>query len=565
MVRVVTDRPNTVSVFTSSLYFRINTDPKRKPFNAGNRVRPFFTLCPYWNGIERHFCVKSIGSRISDLQRIETMKSRNRAKMFHQLVFVPILAVFLFLFPVFSFPGRGEQAGEEDQAGGKAAVAGADPSEPFGPGSFAGEKKTLTVRGVDYAFRWCPPGDFLMGCTNHPAMKIRPSNPLRQVRLTRGFWMLETEVTQKMWKSVMGTDVVVQREKAAEQYDEGWFNDNCVLAGVGPNYPIYYVNWWEAASFCRRLSLLSGQTVQLPTEAQWEYACRAGTRTDLYSGDFERAAPYNIPALDRIAWYIGNASIGYSGGEVHEGLDFGPDVLKKWVQYDGNLLGAHEVGGKEPNLWGLYDTIGNVREWCSNWFDVFESFQYPYQASVNWQEGWSDGKYYYHATDAIRTGFTVRKQILDGEDYYITVDPEGIPFDAGWGKAHRGGGWAAITIVDTAVCRDNNTPCWRSMDLGFRVALIPEVPKDEGSVPVVPRTFPGAALCRESVHAPFFFFKDGVCIELTPPPMKNGRDISPAARLLTALAAQLLNERRVHQPGWVYNLLRLCGIEWFVW
>ena len=495
------------------------------------------------------------------------MKYRSSSNMSRQSVFVPILTVFLLLFPAFSFSGKGEQTGEENQAGGKAAAADAGLSEPFGPGSFAGEKRTLTVRGVDYAFRWCPPGDFLMGRMNHPAMKIRSSNPLRRVRLTRGFWMLETEVTQKMWKSVMGTDVIVQREKAAEQDSEEEGKDYYVLAGVGPDFPVYYVNWWEATSFCRRLSLLSGQMVQLPTEAQWECACRAGTRTDLYSGDFERAAPYNIPALDQIAWYIGNASIGYSGGEVNEGKDFGSDVgLKKWVQHDGNLLGAHEVGGKEPNSWGLYDTIGNVREWCSNWFDVCEYLKYPYGVSVNWQEGWSDGKYYYHATDAIRVGFTVRKQIVDEEDYYITVDPAGIPLDTGWGKSHRGGGWAAITIVDTAVCRDSDNPCQRSMDLGFRVALIPIIPENENSASVVPQTFPGAASCREGVDFPFLLFDyDGVCTELTPPPMKNGRDISPAARTLTALAAQLLNERRVHQPRWAYNLLRLCGIEWFVW
>ena len=103
------------------------------------------------------------------------------------------------------------------------------------------------------------------------------------------------------------------------------------------------------------------------------------------------------------------------------------------------------------------------------------------------------------------------------------------------------------------------------MELGFRVALIPETAEDDSLTAVAPRTFPGAVLYREGMNVPSLLFEEGACTELIPPPMKNGRDISPAARLLTALAAQLLNERRVHQPGWVYNLLRLCGIEWFVW
>lgn len=495
------------------------------------------------------------------------MKSRNRAKMFQPSVFIPILAAFLFLFPAFSFPGRGEQAGEEDQAGGKAAVACADHSEPFGPGSFAGEKKTLTVRGVDYAFRWCPPGDFLMG-TSNPAADFRNNNPLHRVRLTQGFWILETEVTQKMWKSVMGTDVTVQREKAAEQ-DSEEEKDYYVLAGVGPNYPVYYVNWWEAASFCRRLSFLSGQTVQLPTSAQWEYACRAGTQTDVYSGNIENFRRDDIPELDMIAWYAGNASIDYSGGEVDEGFDFGPDVrCKRRFQSNGSLLGSHEVIGKEPNLWGLYDTIGNVREWCSDWADfgdTRECSKYPYRSSVKWWKGWYSGPSYYHATDAIRTGFIVHEEALDVEDYYITVDPAGIPLDAGWGKFHRGGGWLAISRVDTAACRDYEIPYWRCMDLGFRVTLISETADGESLASVVPRTFPGAALYREGMNVPSLLFEDGACTEFIPPPMKNGRDISPAARTLTALAAQLLNERRVHQPRWAYNLLRLCGIEWFVW
>ena len=486
--------------------------------------------------------------------------------MFQPSAFIPILAVFLFLFPAFSFPGRGEQAGEEDQAGGKAAVACADHSEPFGPGSFAGEKKTLTVKGVDYAFRWCPPGDFLMGASN-PAVVVRKNNPLHRVRLTQGFWILETEVTQKMWKSVMGTDVTVQREKAAEQ-DSEEEKDYYVLAGVGPNYPVYYVNWWEAVSFCRRLSFLSGQTVQLPTAAQWEYACRAGTQTDVYSGNIENFRRGDVPELDLIAWHCGNANVDYSGGEVNEGRDLSHEAGYTMVLRNGHLFGSHEVGGKEPNPWGLYDTIGNVREWCSDWANVREYLKYPYRSSVGWWKGWYSGPSYYHATDAIHTGFIVREEAPDVEDYYITVDPSGVPIDGGWGKFHRGGGWNAILLVDTAAGQDYDHPSFRSNDLGFRIVLIPEIVNGDGSDQIVSQAYSGMALRREGIDTPFLWFEwfdGGACIGLTPPRFESRGNYFPAARALIALTAQFYNERKIHQPAWVSQLLWLCGIEWCIW
>ena len=182
----------------------------------------------------------------------------------------------------------------------------------------AGARMVKTVDGIEYAFRWCPAGEFLMGSPEDEPGRLDDETQHR-VTLTRGFWMLETEVTQAMWQSVMGTSIRQQRDKV----DTSW-----PLRGEGSDYPMYFVSWEECRSFCEKLSEKLGLTVSLPTEAQWEYACRAGT-TGAYAGD-----------LGEMGWYWDN-----SGG------------------------GTHPVGQKKPNAWGLYDMHGNVEEWCQDWYD----------------------------------------------------------------------------------------------------------------------------------------------------------------------------------------------------
>jgi formylglycine-generating enzyme required for sulfatase activity len=145
------------------------------------------------------------------------------------------------------------------------------------------------------------------------------------VTLTQGYWLGKTEVTQAQWETLMGTTVAQQRDKAGPELP---------LWGQGPDYPMYYVNWDDAMEFCRKLTkrersagrLPEGYEYQLPTEAQWEYACRAGTTGD-YAGN-----------LDAMAWYAQNS---------------------------GNTI--HPVAQKRANAWGLYDMHGNVGEWCADW------------------------------------------------------------------------------------------------------------------------------------------------------------------------------------------------------
>jgi formylglycine-generating enzyme required for sulfatase activity len=157
-------------------------------------------------------------------------------------------------------------------------------------------------------------GSFMMGSDVNDNEK-----PAHQVTIGKDFYMGRYEVTQAQWQAVMDTTVREQRDKANPSLD---------LAGEGDKYPMYYVNWDEAQEFIKKLNAQNdGYTYRLPSEAEWEYACRAGTTGD-YAGN-----------LDAMAWYNDNTN--------------------------GTL---HPVGQKQPNAWGLYDMHGNVLEWCQDWY-----------------------------------------------------------------------------------------------------------------------------------------------------------------------------------------------------
>ena len=179
---------------------------------------------------------------------------------------------------------------------------------------------TLQVgKGVALKVALIPAGQFLMGI---PATgKWEDAKPQRKVTVTHPFYMGITEVTQGQWKALMGTE----RWKGQKYVKEDRLN------------AVSYIDWDEATEFCKALSLRAGRPASLPTEAQWEYACRAGTKTRFYSGD-------DASKLGDYAWYDKNAW----------------DVDEKY---------AHPVGRKKPNAWGLYDMHGNVMEWCTDYFD----------------------------------------------------------------------------------------------------------------------------------------------------------------------------------------------------
>lgn len=172
-------------------------------------------------------------------------------------------------------------------------------------------------RIVDLRFRWAPPGRFTMGS---PETEVGRDDDEHQheIVIDAGFWIADTPVTQALWAAVMGT--------RPSKF-------------TGDDRPVEQVSWDDAQGFLARLAVLRpGFGAVLPTEAQWEYACRAGTTTATYAGDPTLDSRKNVaPELNAIAWYRAN-----SGRETQA------------------------VRTKRANAWGLYDTLGNVWEWCAD-------------------------------------------------------------------------------------------------------------------------------------------------------------------------------------------------------
>ncbi|MBO4287887.1 MAG: formylglycine-generating enzyme family protein [Kiritimatiellae bacterium] len=175
----------------------------------------------------------------------------------------------------------------------------------------AGAVKTIPLPGgEEMRFRWCPAGTFTMGNPESEEDDERQHG----VTLTKGFWLAETPVTQGQWESVMGNN-------------PSYFK--------GADLPVEQVSWDDSQSFIEKVNAqLSGVRLRLPTEAEWEYACRAGT-TGAYGGTGN---------LDEMGWYDEN-----SGDRTHP------------------------VKLKAPNDWGLYDMHGNVWEWCADWYGDYPS------------------------------------------------------------------------------------------------------------------------------------------------------------------------------------------------
>ncbi len=207
------------------------------------------------------------------------------------------------------------------------------------------ERITRTLGGVEFAFRWCPPGTFLMGSPT--SEKGRGYNETQHsVTLTKGFWMMETEVTQAQWLAVTGisfSEEIKGYKSVQREMQLGLTQSD--FSGIGPQKPVYYISWYGFRTFCEQ-ARKQGLPLRMPTEAQWEYACRAGT-TGKFAGE-----------LDSMAWFESNSQ---------------------------NV--SHSAGALKPNAWGLYDMHGNVCEWCSDCYAPFQS------ESVQDPQGPKEGKY----------------------------------------------------------------------------------------------------------------------------------------------------------------------------
>ena len=194
---------------------------------------------------------------------------------------------------------------------------------------FLGQKagETRSDNGLKMILAWCPPGNFTMGSPQSEKDRGADEDQV-QVTLTNGFWLGQTEVTQGQWEAVMGTTP--------------WKGQDYVKEGG--NYPATNLSWEDATAFSKKLTeqerkagrLPEGGEYVLPTEAQWEYACRAGSTTAYSFGD-------DVAKLGEYAWFNKNA------WNVDEQF-------------------AHLVGTKKPNSWGLSDMHGNVWEWCQDMY-----------------------------------------------------------------------------------------------------------------------------------------------------------------------------------------------------
>ena len=166
----------------------------------------------------------------------------------------------------------------------------------------------IMTNSIGMKLVWIPAGEFMMGSNDGGSGE----KPVHKVKLTKGFWMGQCEVTQEQYKEIMG--------KNPSRFS-------------GSSNPVEKVSWHDAMEFCKKLSSKEGKTYTLPTESQWEYACRAGTSTNYSFGSSESS-------LGNYGWYTSNSS-------------------RK----------THPVGQKKPNAWGIYDMRGNVSEWCLDWYD----------------------------------------------------------------------------------------------------------------------------------------------------------------------------------------------------
>lgn len=239
---------------------------------------------------------------------------------------------------------------------------------------------SFAVRRFGMRFEHVAPGQFRMGVDRGGAVDERPAHV---VRISRSFWMGRCEVTQAEYEAIM------HRNPSRFQ---------------GPRHPVERVSWHDAVAFCARLTAMErragrvppGYEYRLPTEAEWEYACRPGT-AGAFTGN-----------LDAEAWHDGNS--GHA---------------------------TQETGTKQPNLWGLCDMPGNVREWCLDRYD---------------------GDYYAQSPG---------------------VDPVNLRRGAA-GRAIRGGDWSEVQDKARATYRWRCGPAYADETLGFRVCLAPQVAGDTG-------------------------------------------------------------------------------------
>jgi formylglycine-generating enzyme required for sulfatase activity len=266
--------------------------------------------------------------------------------------------------------------------------------------SISDPKEKAFTNSLNMKFVYIKPGTFMMGSPPHELGRDE-DEAQHQVTLTQGFYLAITEVTQGQWQKVMGSNPSHFKH----------CGDNCLVESV---------SWDDCQAFIQRLNQREKtDKYRLPTEAEWEYACRAGTITDIYTGPMKALGGNNAPALDKVGWYGGNSCAVYEGA-----FD-----CSTWSerQYECPRCGTHPVAAKKPNAWGLYDMLGNVWEWCQDWY----------------------------------------KESLAGP----VTDPTGP--SSGDFRVCRGGSWDSFALGCRAATRFNEEPDYKDHLMGLRLAASP--------------------------------------------------------------------------------------------
>ena len=200
-------------------------------------------------------------------------------------------------------------------------IAPANDSRAINSGTSAGVHETIVgysfENSLGQIFMLIPAGTFTMGSPVDEPGRSDNEGPRHGVTITEPFYMQQTEVTQAQWEAVMGSN-------------PSYFFE-C------PTCPVETVSWNDAREFVTKMNARGEGTYGLPTEAQWEYAARAGTTTPFYNGEITELECGDEPNLDLIGWYC-------------------------------SCFETHPAAQKAPNAWGLYDMSGNVYEWCSDWY-----------------------------------------------------------------------------------------------------------------------------------------------------------------------------------------------------
>ena len=230
-------------------------------------------------------------------------------------------------------------------------------------------------------------GEFMMGAVPQDKNADESEKPQHRVHITKPFYLGKYPVTQEEWENLMG-------------------NNPSYFKNAGKRAPVEQVTWNDCQDFIKKLNQKEGKTYRLPREAEWEYAARGSTGK---VGELSRTTP--------------------SGNSIYT---FGDDVsnLEDYAWYDENSNDTtHPVGEKKPNSWGLYDMMGNVWEWCEDWYDA---------------------EYY-------------KNSPVD--------DPKGS--EEGGNRSLRGGSWISGGGDSRLSNRGSFNPAYRIITGGFRLVLLP--------------------------------------------------------------------------------------------